>query len=101
MTKKSHRNPVAPARARSRTPLLILGGIVLVAIAVVALVWIALTPNRGSNGGVPQLEVNTERLDLGKQIFESPVHASFDVRNTGNGTLTLSAPQYATLLEGC
>ena len=72
----------------------------LIGLAILALVWFALTPNRGS-GGVPQLQVSTDRLDMGRQTFGNTVYASFDVKNIGTGTLTLSVPPSATLLEGC
>ncbi len=75
-------------------------GIALIAVALLAFIWFALTPQRASSG-TPQLQVNTERLDFGKQIFEKPVHASFQIKNVGSGTLTLSVPRSATLLEGC
>jgi hypothetical protein len=80
-------------------PFLLIGGIVLVAIAVAALVWVGLSPNRG--GGTPQLQISAERLDLGKQVFDRNVRASFEITNTGTGTLTLQAPRVATALEGC
>lgn len=81
------------------SPLLI-GGIVLVVIAVLIFGWIAFSPNRGS-AGTPQIKVSTERLELGKQVFDRPVRASFTVTNTGNGTLMLDVPRIATVLEGC
>lgn len=102
MTKKSRANSVKGAQ-RKQSPnstWLLIGGIALVGIAVLVLVWFALTPNRG-NGGTPQLQVNTDLLDLGKQTLGKSVHASFEVKNTGNGTLTLNVPRVATLLEGC
>jgi hypothetical protein len=73
-------------------------GIALVAIAVLALMWVALNPARG---GTPQIQVNTERIDLGVQPFERRVRADFQLTNTGTGTLTLQVPRAATLLEGC
>lgn len=79
---------------------LFLGSLTLIAIAILVLVWFALIPNRPS-GGTPQLGVSTDRLDLGKQIFGKTVHASFQVKNTGTGTLTLSVPRSPTVLEGC
>ncbi len=102
----SKRNKIKPVTSRTRkrglelTTLLLLGGIVLISAAIVAFVWFALTPNRNANG-TPQLQVNTERLDLGKQIFNKTVRASFTVTNTGTATLTLDVPRSATLLEGC
>jgi|SRR5581483_3023212 hypothetical protein len=102
MTKKS-RVPAgknAHRQSRQNSSRLLIGGIALVAVAVLALVWFALSPNRGS-GGTPQLQVSADRLDFGKQIFNTPVHASFEIKNSGTGTLTLSVPRSVTLLEGC
>lgn len=53
----------------------------------------------GVNG--PQVQVDTDKLDLGDQPLGNPVHASFDVKNTGDGTLTLNPAKIATVLEGC
>jgi hypothetical protein len=77
-----------------------LGALALGILAMLALVWFLLAPNRGS-GGVPQIQVSAERLDLGKQIFDRPVHATFEVKNTGSGALELRVPRVATVLEGC
>lgn len=102
----SKRNKIKPVIYRTSkrgfelTTLLLLGGIVLISAAILAFVWFALAPNQNANG-TPQLQVNTERLDLGKQIFNKTVRASFTVKNVGTGTLTLNVPRSATLLEGC
>jgi len=103
MSKKSKNHLTHPPlrqRKSGSSGWLLLGGLVLVSAAVLVLVWFMLTPTRGS-GGTPQLAVNTERLDFGKQIFGNTVHASFEVKNTGTGTLTLSVPSSVTVLEGC
>jgi hypothetical protein len=102
MAKKSYlnRNHHSVRGDRNRSARLMLGGMALVAVAVLALVWVMLTPIRG-DGGKPQLQVSTERLDLGKQILGSTVRASFTVKNAGTGTLTLSAPSRPTVLQGC
>jgi hypothetical protein len=103
MSKTSKYDCVRPARKsppRKNSLWLLLGGIALIAIALLALVWFALTPPRGS-GATPQLQVSTERLDFGKQVFEKSVHASFQIKNMGKGMLTLNVPRVATLLEGC
>lgn len=103
MSKKSKGKLARHAPRRDRrnwSSWLLIGGLALIAIAVLALVWFELTPNRG-NGGTPQLQVSTDRLEMGKQILGSTVHASFDIKNTGTGTLTLSVPASATVLEGC
>ena len=51
--------------------------------------------------GTPRLQVDQERIDLGKRFFNQPVRAVFNVKNVGDGTLTLEAPKIATLLQGC
>lgn len=51
--------------------------------------------------GTPRLQVDQERIDLGKRIFNQSVRATFSVKNVGAGTLTLEAPQVATVLQGC
>jgi hypothetical protein len=103
MSKKSRGNsgrPVPRPGKQNQSSWLLLAALALGSIAIVAVVWFALTPNRGS-GGVPQLQVSAERLDLGKQIFDRPVRASFTVKNDGDGALTLDVPPVATVLEGC
>ena len=95
---KPNHHPVR--RKRNLSAWLLIGGLALGAIAVLIIVWITLTPNRG-DGGPPLLQLSTERLDLGKQTLGKTVHASFEVSNKGTGALTLSVPQIATVLEGC
>jgi hypothetical protein len=82
------------------TTLMLLGGIVLIGVAIVVFILFLMGPN-GNTGGTPQLQVNTERIELGKQIFNNPVRANFVIKNAGTGTLTLDVPRSATLLEGC
>ena len=102
MTKKSQSKSNHHPVRRKPIPAawMLLGGLALGAIAVLILVWISLTLNRG-DGGPPQLQVSTDLLDLGKQTLGKTVHASFEVSNKGTGALTLTVPQLATVLEGC
>ena len=53
----------------------------------------------GVNGA--HFQVDTEKLDLGDQPLGQTVHASFNVKNSGDGSLTLNAAQIATVLQGC
>jgi hypothetical protein len=77
----------------------LVGAIVLLVIAGAA-VWMLLTPQ--TQGGVgPQLTVNQERIDLGKQPFEKMVRAEFVVTNVGDRALTLDASAPVRALEGC
>lgn len=101
MAKKNSANPARRSKRQLHTTsLLMIGGILLLAVVILAGVWFVTTPNQ-SSGGTPQLQVSTERVDLGKQIFDRPVRASFTIKNSGDGTLTLNVPRVATVLEGC
>lgn len=103
MGKRTKRKQGSAQTGRSRfnsTTLLLLGGIVLISAAIVVFIWFLLTPNRTA-GGAPQMQLSAERVDLGKQAFNTPVRASFTVKNVGTGTLTLNVPRSTTLLEGC
>ncbi len=51
--------------------------------------------------GKAQFTVDTEKLELGDQKLGRPIKASFNVKNTGDGKLTLSTPPMVTALEGC
>ncbi len=77
----------------------LVGAIVLLALASVG-VWAFLTPQT-SGGGGPQLAVNPERIDLGKQPYAKMVRAEFLVTNTGDRALTLDASAPVRALEGC
>jgi hypothetical protein len=78
-------------------------GAILLALVVGYLVFPSLAnPSqgaKGANGG--HFQANTEKIDLGDQPLGQTVHASFDIQNTGDGTLTLTVPQIASVLEGC
>ncbi|MBI4671578.1 MAG: hypothetical protein HY741_07920 [Chloroflexi bacterium] len=102
MSKKTKTKPVSSHATKWRfdAATLLLGGVVLISAAILVSVWFLLTPNRNA-GGEPKMQVSTERLDLGKQLFDRTVHASFTVTNVGTGTLTLSVPRSVTLVEGC
>lgn len=101
MSKKTSRGGVQHHQPKKSMPSVwLIGGIVLVGVAVLLMVWFAASPKRDS-GGTPQIQVSAERLDLGKQVFNQPVRASFTVTNAGSGTLMLQAPPVATVLEGC
>jgi hypothetical protein len=100
MSKKQHsKNGAAPSKKNTKW-LLPVAVILLTAIVALGLFWIFAAPNRG-NAGSPQLQLSAERIDFGKQTFETPVEARFEVKNIGTGTLVLTVPQVATLLEGC
>ncbi len=85
-------------------------GILLLGIAVIAFVVAgymiyegvsqpARPVSAGSMG--PRLQVDQEQIDLGDRKFNQPVRATFNVKNMGDGTLTLNVPRLVTVLEGC
>lgn len=63
---------------------------------------LAASPDRIVQGTVgPRLQVDREELELGHRIFNQPVRAAFNVKNTGDGTLKVSTPSLVTALQGC
>ena len=84
------------------------GQIVLLAIASVAILatvyfaYVAVSGPQKVTGVLgPHFAVNTDKIDLGDEPLGKTVRASFDVKNTGDGTLTLNTPQMPTVLKGC
>ena len=78
------------------------GGLILLAAAYFAFASFT-KPSQPATTGVngPQFQVDTEKIDLGDQALGNTVHASFNVKNSGDGTLTLNPAGTATVLEGC
>ncbi len=60
-------------------------------------------PTAPINAGVvgPRLQVDRDLIDLGKQHLGNTVRAVFNLKNAGDGTLTLNVPRLVTLLQGC
>ena len=80
---------------------LILGVIVVLFIVFVAFTT-ANTASPMTQGTVgARLQVDHEQIDLGHQVFNDTVRATFNIKNIGDGTLKLVAPKIATVLEGC
>ncbi len=84
--------------------------IALLGIAVIAFAlagYLIYTGIGQSHGGAnastvgPRLQVDRDRIDLGDRKFNQPVRATFNVKNAGDDTLTLSVPKQVTVLEGC
>ena len=82
---------------KNRAPL-ILGMVVVVFVIFV----VATTMNQTTVGTLgARFQSDVERIDLGKQIFDKPVRATFTIKNVGDSSLRLDVPKVATLLEGC
>ena len=81
----------------------ILGGVLLVAAALFALV------RTGAQGaqvpvtvqGRPAIQVDQEKVDLGKMKFNSLADVSFTISNTGDETLRFEQEPYIEVVEGC
>jgi len=91
-TKKSNGAPIP-------TWTFLVGALVLLTLAGAG-IWALLAPQTPSGVG-PQLAVNQERIELGKQPFEKMVRAEFLVTNRGDRALTLDASAPVRALEGC
>jgi len=75
----------------------------LVLFVITAVVYVFSTQSNANTTGVngPRLQVDHEKLELGKQIFDRPIRAAFNVKNVGDGTLKLDVPKIVNALEGC
>lgn len=97
-------------RRRAQTQGKNIWGILLLGIAVIAfavagyMIYDGVSqPVRPVNAGSigPRLQVDREQIDLGDRKFNQPVRATFNIKNVGDGTLTLNVPRLVTVLEGC
>ncbi|GIV65217.1 MAG: hypothetical protein ACOYXO_15565 [Chloroflexota bacterium] len=52
-------------------------------------------------GGMPEIMVDRQMIELGYQPFEKRVTFSIKVANTGDGTLRFTEEPYIEVLEGC
>lgn len=85
----------------SRKPLiLIIGGAVVLIIALI----FALQQTQGTtdnSSGTPKLRADKELVDLGDQTLGNPVKVTFQLSNTGDGTVRFSKEPYVEVKEGC
>lgn len=75
----------------------LLGGALLLA----ALVGLSLNNNPANSNGTPQLNVSDSAIDLGEVKLGQWVSASFQVTNTGTGTLHFQEAPYIEVAAGC
>ncbi len=95
----------AERERRNKLNRLIPIGIVgIVAVFLVGLVAFSTMKTAGAfenPDGKAHIEVDNEKLDLGDQKLGSTVRASFNIKNTGDGTLKMTVPSMPTAVEGC
>lgn len=82
-------------------PLALGGALILLVAAYLVFTTAGNSSNSSAGGSGPHFQADTEKLDLGDQPLGNSVHASFNIKNTGGGTLTLNPPKIAMVLEGC
>ncbi len=88
-------------RIKFLIPFGILGVLAVLAIGFVAYSTLQSSGALEPAGAKPKFTVDTEKLELGDQKLGHPIKASFNIKNTGDGRLTLSTPPMVTALEGC
>lgn len=98
------KNKSRTSPSRKIPPVVFLAAAVVLLAVAGLLVWQLLVPSRTGSEGAglgPRLLVQSERLDLGKQPFEKPVRAEFEIQNLGDQVLFLDASAPVRALEGC
>ena len=96
----------APPTRRSRLPLYLAGGALLVIIAGVVMLA---TGGRGSSStggpaqvaGRPALAVDQEKIDFGKVPLDVPVKATFQLSNVGDQPLQIIRQPVVEVKQGC
>jgi hypothetical protein len=76
-------------------PLIILGGIVLIAAA-----WLFARQGNGG-GGTPSIAVDQKKIEFGDQHFGTNLTFEIKVTNTGTGALRFKEQPYIEVVEGC
>lgn len=80
--------------------ILILGGAVVLIIALIFALQPP-QPTAATTGGTPKLKADKELVDLGDQKLGNTVQVSFQLTNTGDGTLRFTKDPYVEVKEGC
>jgi len=76
--------------------LVILGGVLILAMAL-----FFLFNHSSTTGGVPNLVADQQEINFGDVKLGQPVQASFKLTNTGTGTLRFNQEPYIEVREGC
>ena len=85
-----------------RTAIPVVAGIIILLAVGYAFLAQANQSSSPANGGAgPRLQVDRDQIDLGRQRLGNTVRAVFNLKNVGDGTLSLNVPRTVTLLQGC
>ncbi len=100
---KSSRSKYSRANPNSsKKPLiLIIGGAMLLLVAVFFAFARQPQPTIDVAGGTPKIKADKEFVDLGDQKLGNTVQVSFTISNEGDGTLRLTKEPYVEVKEGC
>ncbi len=86
----------------SKKPLiLIIGGAVILLVAVLFAFAQAQPPAVDTGGGTPKIKADKELVDLGDQKLGNTVQVSFTITNEGSGTLRFTKDPFVEVKEGC
>ena len=103
------KKPKRPARqsqpaGSSSTLLIVLGGVVLIGLAVFLIAGNQPTPASPvapEVTGAPSLKADKEKIDLGNVPLGQTVSVSFELANVGDQPLRLTGMPYVEVVEGC
>lgn len=73
--------------------------LVVAGLFVVGIVLLVLGLTQPSGTG--RLQVDRDLIDFGDQHFNTTVRATFNIKNVGDGPLTLNVPRVPEVKQGC
>jgi hypothetical protein len=82
-------------------PVMIIGGILVIAAAFLLLNRGAGGSTAGSGTGTPQIAVDQQKIDYGYVAFGNDKQFTIKVTNKGDGALRFKQKPYIEILEGC
>jgi len=99
--KKYPKQRQVQAQKNRQTLLIILGGVVLLAVALFFTFRKPTTFYTPQVTGMPSLKADREKLDLGSIKLGTPIKVSFELTNVGDQPLTFKEEPYVEAREGC
>lgn len=97
---KGAKRRATPPRRGPRWPILVTAVAVIAGVGA-GVVWWRATPDASVAGGTARLLVDRTEIDHGYQRFETPVQATFTLRNAGDGVLQIAEAPRVNAVLGC